>query len=324
MINKENYHFLYRLSKKVTPFLKQKNRFTETLNRNNKSEEANEILKNIILKNEPFMCARFGSTESRAILNFQLKKKQITDFHASLKHIRGKMNIYWKEHPKFLNNLTELSGFFPKDENLLEIFVNLYISDIKNLDLLGVWNEYEEFLQVPEDTKLCKIRELEPWFYNKPWTAALEGKKVLVIHPFEETIKNQYQKKEKLYKNENILPNFELKTIKAVQTIAGEKSEFKDWFEALESMKNQMNNIDYDVAIIGCGAYGFPLASHAKKMGKIGIHLGGVTQLLFGIKGKRWEEWKHYTELRKNEGESWVYANEIPKDYNKVENGCYW
>jgi hypothetical protein len=324
MINKENYHFLYRLSKKVTPFLKQKNRFTETLNRNNKSEEANEILKNIILKNEPFMCARFGSTESRAILNFQLKKKQITDFHASLKHIRGKMNIYWKEHPKFLNNLTELSGFFPKDENLLEIFVNLYISDIKNLDLLGVWNEYEEFLQVPEDTKLCKIRELEPWFYNKPWTAALEGKKVLVIHPFEETIKNQYQKKEKLYKNENILPNFELKTIKAVQTIAGEKSEFKDWFEALESMKNQMNNIDYDVAIIGCGAYGFPLASHAKKMGKIGIHLGGVTQLLFGIKGKRWEEWKHYTELRKNEGESWVYANEIPKDYKKVENGCYW
>ena len=324
MINKENYHFLYRLSKKVTPFLKQKNRFTETLNRNNKSEEANEILKNIILKKEPFMCARFGSTESRAILNFQLKKKQITDFHASLKNIRGKMNIYWKEHPKFLNNLTELSGFFPKDENLLENFVNLYISDIKNLDLLGVWNEYEEFLQVPEDTKLCKIRELEPWFYNKPWTAALEGKKVLVIHPFEETIKNQYQKKEKLYKNENILPNFELKTIKAVQTIAGEKSEFKDWFEALESMKNQMNNIDYDVAIIGCGAYGFPLASHAKKMGKIGIHLGGVTQLLFGIKGKRWEEWKHYTELRKNEGESWVYANEIPKDYKKVENGCYW
>ena len=150
MINKENYHFLYRLSKKVTPFLKQKNRFTETLNRNNKSEEANEILKNIILKNEPFMCARFGSTESRAILNFQLKKKQITDFHASLKHIRGKMNIYWKEHPKFLNNLTELSGFFPKDENLLENFVNLYTSDIKNLDLLGVWNEYEEFLKVRE------------------------------------------------------------------------------------------------------------------------------------------------------------------------------
>lgn len=324
MINKENYHFLYRLSKKVTPFLKQKNRFTETLNRNNKSEEANEILKNIILKNEPFMCARFGSTESRAILNFQLKKKKISDFHASLKHIKGKMNIYWKEHPKFLNNLIELSGFFPKDENLLENFVNLYTSDIKNLDLLGVWNEYEEFLQVPMDTKLCKIRELEPWFYNEPWTAALEGKKVLVIHPFEETIKKQYQKKEKLYENENILPNFELKTIKAVQTIAGEKSEFKDWFEALESMKNQMEEIDFNIAIIGCGAYGFPLASHAKKLGKVGIHLGGVTQLLFGIKGKRWEEWKHYTELRKNEGESWVYANEIPKDYKKIENGCYW
>ena len=31
------------------------------------------------------------------------------------------MNIYWKEHPKFLNNLIELSGFFPKDENLLDV-----------------------------------------------------------------------------------------------------------------------------------------------------------------------------------------------------------
>ena len=85
-----------------------------------------------------------------------------------------------------------------------------------------------------------------------------------------------------------------------------------------------MNNIDFDVAIIGCGAYGFPLAAHAKKLGKIGIHLGGVTQLLFGIKGSRWENWTHYTELRKNNGKDWVYANEIPKDYKKIENGCYW
>ena len=151
-----------------------------------------------------------------------------------------------------------------------------------------------------------------------------KDKKVLVIHPFEETIIKQYERKDLLYKNEKILPDFELKTIKAVQTIAGEKSEFKDWFEALESMKNKMNSTDFDVAIIGCGAYGFPLAAHAKKLGKIGIHLGGVTQLLFGIKGSRWENWTHYTELRKNNGKDWVYANEIPKDYKKIENGCYW
>lgn len=324
MINNQNYHYLYRLSKKTVPFLKKKNRFTFVLNRKEKNDTTNSLLTKKILENKPYMVARYGSTESRAILNFLLQKNKISEVSAIIKHITGKMNIYWKNHPKFLNNLVELSGFFPKEEKQLEEFVNLYINESKQLDLLGIWNEYEEFLDVPEETKLCKIRELEPWFYDRPWTYALKDKKVLVIHPFEETIIKQYERKDLLYKNEKILPDFELKTIKAVQTIAGEKSEFKDWFEALESMKNKMNSTDFDVAIIGCGAYGFPLAAHAKKLGKIGIHLGGVTQLLFGIKGSRWENWTHYTELRKNNGKDWVYANEIPKDYKKIENGCYW
>ena len=324
MINNQNYHYLYRLSKKTVPFLKKKNRFTFVLNRKEKNDTTNSLLTKKILENKPYMVARYGSTESRAILNFLLQKNKISEVSAIIKHITGKMNIYWKNHPKFLNNLVELSGFFPKEEKQLEEFVNLYINESKQLDLLGIWNEYEEFLDVPEETKLCKIRELEPWFYDSPWTYALKDKKVLVIHPFEETIIKQYERKDLLYKNEKILPDFELKTIKAVQTIAGEKSEFKDWFEALESMKNKMNSTDFDVAIIGCGAYGFPLASHAKKLGKIGIHLGGVTQLLFGIKGSRWENWTHYTELRKNNGKDWVYANEIPKNYKKIENGCYW
>lgn len=43
--------------------------------------------------------------------------------------------------------------------------------------------------------------------------------KVLVIHPFEDTIKSQYQKREKLFPGTDILPEFELKTLKAVREI---------------------------------------------------------------------------------------------------------
>ena len=68
------------------------------------------------------MVARYGSTESRAILNFLLQKNKISEVSAIIKHITGKMNIYWKNHPKFLNNLVELSGFFPKEEKQLEEF----------------------------------------------------------------------------------------------------------------------------------------------------------------------------------------------------------
>ena len=82
--------------------------------------------------------------------------------------------------------------------------------------------------------------------------------------------------------------------LKAVQTAGGNQTEFKDWFEALEYMEQEIDKIDYDIVLLGCGAYGFPLAAHCKRMGKQAIHLGGVLQLLFGIKGKRWETVSEY------------------------------
>ena len=116
-------------------------------------------------------------------------------------------------------------------------------------------------------------------------------KKVLVIHPFEKSIQEQYKKRVMIFPNSQILPEFELKTLKAVQTLCGEQDErFETWFDALDYMYEQALNIDFDVAIIGCGAYGMPLASKLKNAGKQAIHLGGATQLLFGIKGYRWEE----------------------------------
>ena len=92
-------------------------------------------------------------------------------------------------------------------------------------------------------------------------------------------------------------------------------------------MKKQMNETDYDIALIGCGAYGFNLAAHAKRMGKKGFHLGGVLQVLFGIIGKRWENPKQgngvYLKLLNNH---WVRPmdSEKPKQSFLVENNTYW
>ena len=54
--------------------------------------------------------------------------------------------------------------------------------------------------------------------------------------------------------------------MKAVQTQADAKdSRFKDWFEALQYMKDEIDKCDYDIALIGCGAYGMCLAAHVKR-----------------------------------------------------------
>ncbi len=88
-------------------------------------------------------------------------------------------------------------------------------------------------------------------------------------------------------------------------------------------MKERIRCIDFDIAIIGAGAYGLPLASFIKNMGKKAIHLGGATQLLFGIKGKRWDNLPYF---RKLYNENWVrpLPDEIPDNFQAVESGCYW
>ena len=174
---------------------------------------------------------------------------------------------------------------------------------------------------------------LEPYWAIEPWTRALEGKKVLVIHPFASLIESQYaEKRELLFQDKRVLPSFELKTLQAVQSIGGE-SEFKDWFEALDWMKTRMDATDYDIALIGCGAYGFPLAAHAKRMGKQSVHLGGALQLLFGIRGKRWDDPSYGVRVfgvqnmyKRLFNEAWIYPTESlrPKYANRVESGCYW
>ena len=146
-----------------------------------------------------------------------------------------------------------------------------------------------------------------------------------MIHPFAETIKKQYEKREALFENPEILPELKvLNTVKAVQTIAGcQDDRFATWFEALEWMYEEAMKTDFDVAIIGCGAYGFPLAARIKAAGRQAIHMGGATQLLFGIKGHRWDEYPLISRLYK---ESWVRPDEKekPMQAEKVEEGCYW
>ena len=89
-----------------------------------------------------------------------------------------------------------------------------------------------------------------------------------------------------------------------------------------------MDKVDYDVALIGCGAYGFCLAAHAKRSGKKAVHLGGVLQLLFGIKGNRWEDKNYHPVFDYNTlfNSFWVKPGDDyrPDNAEQFEGACYW
>ncbi len=120
-----------------------------------------------------------------------------------------------------------------------------------------------------------------------------------------------------------MLPPFELATLKAVQSIGGNQVPFSSWFDALESMKKKIGELDFDVAIVGAGAYGLPLSAHIKAIGKKAVHIGGAAQMLFGIYGRRWVD---HPQEKVFINEHWTrpLPSEKPTNANAVENGCYW
>ena len=118
------------------------------------------------------------------------------------------------------------------------------INDIPNVDILGSWRPEEVyFKKFLENAIKVYLLCLEPYWSKNPWSRALEGKHVLVVHPFAEDIINQYKNhREQLFEDKGVLPKFaSLRVVKAVQSIGGESNGFQDWFEALDWMKTEMD-----------------------------------------------------------------------------------
>ena len=300
-------------------------------------QSSNDKIFSLLSTGKPCMISRFGTTEINCLNNFLC----INDSsHSYLKkiwnYISDKTHTPWWNETIF-HKLYVLSGVFPLTQETAEKFSIRYLQDIPEIDLLGCHQYYEKFMPLREDVVKVQLEMLYPFYVMQPWTRALKGKNVLVVHPFVESIQKQYKRRQFLFDNPDILPDFNLITLKAVQSIGGNCSEYASWFDALKAMEEQISQIDFDICILGCGAYGLPLAAHVKRLGKQAVHLGGGTQLLFGILGKRWldqyqDVW-HYRpgidiniNYRPLFNENWIspLKSETPDNAIKVENACYW
>jgi 2-polyprenyl-6-methoxyphenol hydroxylase-like FAD-dependent oxidoreductase len=78
-----------------------------------------------------------------------------------------------------------------------------------------------------------------------------------------------------------------------------------------------------EICIIGCGGLGMILGAELKRRGLQCIVLGGATQVLFGIKGRRWAT---HDVISKFWTDAWVWPSleETPGGAATIEGGCYW
>ncbi|GHT55363.1 hypothetical protein AGMMS49982_21210 [Bacteroidia bacterium] len=301
------------------------------LERETNINRSSDLIYNQLASGKPCMISRFGATEIASLTNYLGVKNKSRNTWKVL--TREEPEWWWNENLR--TQMTEWSGFFPSTDENLARFGELMLEDVKQLDILVSWlSDEARFVHLFPQASFIHLICLHPFWAENPWTRYLENKKVLVVHPFSDEIESQYKNnRTKLFQNENVLPPFELITYKAVQSIGG-STQFASWFDALQHMKDEIDRIDYDVCLLGCGAYGMPLAAHIKRTGKQAVHVGGALQLFFGIIGKRWEDNLSFgADVLGEKGkyaalfnEYWIRpgkASIIPTA-DKVENACYW
>lgn len=281
-------------------------------------EENAKYMCQLFKSDKPFLIGRNGSIELQ-ILTKYLCNLPITYSEKSILEINA--------------------GIYPQD--FLEEFCIEYIDSIRNADVMAEgW--YEPLKEVEKDIldmynknrKTIFLKNLEPYYVESElrWTQHLDGKRVAIINSFAETCETQTYMSKAIWPEftESLIPSntkwVPIRTFYSPRLAdgnAGWPNHIKSWKEATDYIVEQTLQEKCEVAIIGCGGIGMIVGNKLKNKGLKCIVLGGATQILFGIKGARWE---NHSIISKFFNNAWVYPpiSCKPTHGKLIENGCYW
>jgi hypothetical protein len=294
------------------------------------SNNVDDQIKSILSKSEALTIGRLGGSEARYL--GALYQKRYSKSYGSIFR-----PLSWYNLKKRRSEISSGAGFYFKSQSDENRFLDIYLDCLANVDVLGIWGTafaWIEHLGTQNVKFNIPVGATAPWVEEYPylelessetnfgWSEILNSKKILIISPFTKSIQMQYLRINEIFSGKNF-PKFTIEYITSPMTFNGENSNGLTWFENLDLMKEKMNDKEFDIALIGAGGYSFPLATYAKKIGKIGIHTGGGLQLFFGILGNRWMNSEY---VLKYYNESWVYpfSSETPINSKQVENSSYW
>ena len=216
------------------------------------------------------------------------------------------------------------AGIRPRNRESYRAFADLAWEALDDLDLHGVWRAgYEALcLQKIKPRKCFDVEIAGPDGKNPDhWMRALQGKRVLVVGPFPNTIAKQIPKLGGVWPEMPWLAETDFQLVAFPYLI--DEGCPETWWEVYERIGKIVERGDYDVALFGCGGLGLPFAALAKRVGRVGLHMGGHMQLVFGVYGHRH---LHQHWFRDKMNEYWVKPeeNEVPVSAKRVEGGCYW
>lgn len=269
-----------------------------------------------------------------------------------VKYIQSGRDIKAINTDAITNNIKKYAGYYDPKNNpkILKFFLDKFEESYAESDVVMVANsalssalgyiqptdQYykasndESFKniaeQLMEDKTCIKFHYIESLNKMDSWFRLLNGKRVLIVSPFTNEIKKQLKNKHNLFKDVNFqkinYPEFaRVEYITTPLTMDGFNIPHENWKETYHDLCRQVRNKkrEFDVALLMCGSYASPLGLYIKKIYRSAIYLGGIGQLLFGIKGSRYMI-PYYTRFM---NEHWIYpelSNKLKMDPDYCRN----
>ena len=252
------------------------------------------------------------------------------------------MYIYNKLHPYnwvIRLQMTRNAGLWPDSNKTLHDWSVYMVKHVlPHMDGLAQWwnDEQESAIfeaYAPQAHIQRGIDWFEPWREGHAWTKVIPaGTKIAVVTPFVESVAAQVPHlnqlfAEPIWQEPNIIP---IKTgcspLYDATSEAAWPAEIRagGWRFAVNDVVKRVVESGARVAIVGCGALSLPIVAALKQHGLVAIHTGGVTQMIFGIRGDRWVKDPKFSALCN--GEYWTNPrpSETPLHAKTIERGCYW
>lgn len=260
----------------------------------------NWLIHNLLTK-KGFTALRQGNIESTAILQQEgIYDKLYTNagFYSSdgndEKHYKKWKNLYVK-------------ALFNMDCHLDVVSCKSFIISGDVLTKLNIWCPM-----------LVYIERIDFWL-DMLQILQENKKKICIVSYFAEEMKQQFDNIKKIF-NHIDLSKLDLEFVESWNTIKGNEPH-SNWCRTYELLKCRIDKTNSDIYLVSCGSYGLPICDYIKSKKKNAVYVGGLLQMLFGLRGNRWDERPF---MNKYYNEHWKYPTKKPENAELVEGSCYW
>jgi hypothetical protein len=229
------------------------------------------------------------------------------------------------------------AALFPADVEFYARYNDFYVSTIRDLDALGLFGVPSEALLVPHyglEVPLMAFQDQEP-DRSSPNDPALcylplfRDKRILLVTSPADLLAERATKEtfEAVWRK-TVKPWFYPASVEALSFPYGWAPEtmeqYGDSIGLFQSVAERMASREFDIALIAAGGLGIPIASEVKRLGKVGLSLGGHLQVLFGVIGKRWREREDWSRAYVNP--TWIDMPDPRAGWTAqgADNGAYW